>query len=260
MNQRLVTIEAQVERIIEGGFANLFPRKNLSRTIALKLARAVDDHSVPFGDGQRIAPSDYEITFPPEDHALFSENPVNLIAKLEGIVIEIAQTLGVILATPPSIRFVSDSGLPVNDVQVRPTTEDFIGSTRQDSLAGEGPVKKPSGREYLILDGNRHIPLDRSVINLGRQHDNQIILDDPDISRRHAQLQLRNDHWVIYDLDSTSGTQVNGHTITERILIPGDVITLAGAQLIFASEDSAAQNAVPQSGETRSVEAQSRAE
>ena len=260
MNQRLAHIEAQVERIIEGGFANLFPRKNLSRTIALKLARAVDDYSVPYGDGQRIAPSDYEITFHPEDHVLFSENPVNLLAELEGIVIEIAQTLGIILATPPSIRILSDSGLPANDVQVRPMTEDFIGSTRQGAKAGEGSVKMPSGREYLILDGSRHIPLDRSVINLGRQRDNQIVLDDPDISRRHAQLQLRNDRWVIYDLDSSSGTQVNGHNITECILIPGDVIALAGAQLIFASEDSAPQNAVSQSGETKSVGAQPRAE
>ena len=158
MNQRLVTIEAQVERIIEGGFANLFPRKNLLRTIALKLARAVDDYSVPYGNGQRIAPSGYEINFHPEDHVLFSENPVNLLAELEGIVIEIAHTLGVILATPPSIHFVPDSGLLANDVQVRPTTEDFLGSTKQGSKTGEVSVKMPSGREYLILDGTHQIP------------------------------------------------------------------------------------------------------
>ena len=260
MNHRLVQIEAKVERIIEGGFANLFPGKNLSRTIALKLARAVDDYSVPYGDGQRIAPSSYEISLYPDDHVLFSENRGNLLAELEGIVIEIAQTLGVILATPPSIRFVSDSGLLANDVQVRPPTEDFIGSTRQGSKAEEGSVALPSGREYLILDGTRQISLNRLVINLGRQRDNQIVLDDPEISRRHAQLQFRNHRWVIYDLDSSSGTQVNGHTITECILTPGDVIALAGVQLIFASEEPASQNAVPQRGETSNVEAQSGAE
>jgi pSer/pThr/pTyr-binding forkhead associated (FHA) protein len=55
-------------------------------------------------------------------------------------------------------------------------------------------------------------------ITIGRAPDNMIIIDDPSISSRHAQLELAGDTYRIKDLESTNGTRLNGVPITETAL------------------------------------------
>lgn len=89
----------------------------------------------------------------------------------------------------------------------------------------------------LILEGIKVHPLTESVINIGRKLENHIIIDDPRISRQHAQLRAVNGHFMLFDLNSTGGTFVNGKRTSEILLYPGDVISLAGVTLIFAQDD-----------------------
>jgi pSer/pThr/pTyr-binding forkhead associated (FHA) protein len=89
----------------------------------------------------------------------------------------------------------------------------------------------------LIIEGVRVHPLKESVINIGRKFENQIIIDDPRISRVHAQLRAIKGHFVLFDLNSTGGTFVNGQRTSETVLYPGDVISLAGVTLIFAQDN-----------------------
>lgn len=89
---------------------------------------------------------------------------------------------------------------------------------------------------YLVLQGTRVIPLNQPMIKIGRQLDNHIILEDPRVSRSHAQLKLINDHFVIFDLNSTGGTFINGQRISQSVLYPGDVISLAGVKFIYSQE------------------------
>ena len=89
----------------------------------------------------------------------------------------------------------------------------------------------------LIIEGVRVHPLKESVINIGRKFENQIIIDDPRISRTHAQLRAIKGHFVLFDLKSTGGTFVNGQRTSETVLYPGDVISLAGVTLIFAQDN-----------------------
>jgi len=89
---------------------------------------------------------------------------------------------------------------------------------------------------YLVLQGTRVIPLNRSFIKIGRQLDNHIILEDPRVSRFHAQIKLVNDRFVIFDMNSTGGTFVNGRSTRQSVLFPGDVVSLAGVVFIFSQE------------------------
>ena len=91
---------------------------------------------------------------------------------------------------------------------------------------------------YLIVDGERHVALDRPVATLGRKLDNTIPLDDPRVSRHHAQIRQRFGRWVVYDLGSASGTWVNNQRVEEWVLRPGDVITLGGVPLIYGEEET----------------------
>jgi pSer/pThr/pTyr-binding forkhead associated (FHA) protein len=95
-------------------------------------------------------------------------------------------------------------------------------------------------RAFVILEGERTITLSQSVLNVGRRFDSDIILDDPRVSRAHAQLRLRFGHYVVYDLGSTGGTFVNGQRVGECVLRPGDVISLGGVPIIYG-EDSAGE-------------------
>jgi pSer/pThr/pTyr-binding forkhead associated (FHA) protein len=88
-------------------------------------------------------------------------------------------------------------------------------------------------RTFLIVDGNRVIFLDQPVTNIGRKADNDIVIDDQHVSRFHAQIRDIQGRFVLFDLDSTVGTSVNGRSIKQKFLKPGDVISVGGVPLIF---------------------------
>jgi pSer/pThr/pTyr-binding forkhead associated (FHA) protein len=100
----------------------------------------------------------------------------------------------------------------------------------------EPEQKAPAGFAYLILHGTRIIPLTQPLVKIGRQMDNHIILEDPRVSRTHAQLRLVNDRFVIIDMNSTGGTFINGQRTTQSVLYPGDVVSLAGVKFVFSQE------------------------
>src|SRR4051794_41456374 len=64
-------------------------------------------------------------------------------------------------------------------------------------------------------------------LTIGRSAECQIRLDRTTVSRRHAELfQDPFQRWWIRDLQSRNGTQVNGESVTDRIIAPGDILTV----------------------------------
>lgn len=86
---------------------------------------------------------------------------------------------------------------------------------------------------FLIVDGSEIIPLKKALVTIGRMDDNDIVISNAHVSRYHAQMRAMNGRYVLVDLDSTGGTSVNGKRIQQRILHPGDVITLSGIPLLY---------------------------
>jgi hypothetical protein len=70
--------------------------------------------------------------------------------------------------------------------------------------------------------------LENDRVLVGRHPRCDIVLDDPDVSRRHAELMFRDGVWVIRDLGSTNGTTVNGAPVGRSEVRPGDIVGLAG--------------------------------
>lgn len=89
---------------------------------------------------------------------------------------------------------------------------------------------------FLVVDGVRLFPLEQAMISIGRALDNDLILDDQRVSRYHAQLRAAAGRFMIFDLDSTGGTSLNGHPVAHHPLAPGDVISLAGVPLVYGQE------------------------
>jgi len=87
------------------------------------------------------------------------------------------------------------------------------------------------------MEAGRTHPLDKAVINIGRMLDNDLVIDDPRVSRHHAQLRAVDGHFVLSDTNSTGGIFVNGRRVTQTILYPNDSISLAGVILIFHQDE-----------------------
>lgn len=90
---------------------------------------------------------------------------------------------------------------------------------------------------FFLMEGGKTFPLEEAVVNIGRMLDNHLVIDDPRVSRHHAQLRAVDGHFVLYDLKSTGGIFVNGRRITETIMYPNDSISLAGVVLTFQQDE-----------------------
>jgi hypothetical protein len=117
------------------------------------------------------------------------------------------------------------------------------------------PQNSPSKKAFVILNGADIYPLVKDVTNLGRMDDNDIVLESSHVSRYHAQIRRVGDAYLVVDLSSTSGTSVNGQPVGEKLLSPGDVISLAGVPILYGQttgvdklDASPVPGAIPGSG------------
>jgi Protein of unknown function (DUF3662)/FHA domain len=92
----------------------------------------------------------------------------------------------------------------------------------------------PATREHAVLiwEG-RDVTLDKDVTVIGRSSGCDIVLDDPNVSRRHAEVRRLGEGYSLVDLGSTNGTEVNGQRVGETSLMNGDVIGVGTTRLTF---------------------------
>ena len=85
----------------------------------------------------------------------------------------------------------------------------------------------------LVIDGKRMVVGDHGA-TVGRSRQCEIVLEDPNVSRRHAEVRPRGGSWVFTDLGSTNGSRVNGRAVEGPTVIKsGDEIELGTAVMRF---------------------------
>ena len=86
-------------------------------------------------------------------------------------------------------------------------------------------------------------PLETPDISIGRDNTNMIVINDAEVSRRHARMELRGATYVIQDLGSTNGTFVNGSRLSGiQVLNSGDAVSF-GEGVVLAYESAEDVNA-----------------
>ncbi|MBN1202671.1 MAG: DUF3662 and FHA domain-containing protein [Anaerolineae bacterium] len=253
---RFSRFEERIQALVEGGFARLFAGRLRAREVALRLARAMEDEARQAADGRLVAPNYYEVHLHPDDRTALLNAQPDLAAALIDHVICLAQESGLRLDTTPQIDLAPDQGITPHSVMVIANHAEQAGQSTEamdpvaaDRLAAaDQPPEFPAA--FLVVDGTRYVPLDRTVINIGRRRDNLIVLDDPHISRQHCQLRFRFGEFVLYDLGSRGGTLVNDQRVSECVLRSGDVISLAGVKLVYMVEEGTTGQ-VSRSGDTQ---------
>jgi uncharacterized RDD family membrane protein YckC len=82
----------------------------------------------------------------------------------------------------------------------------------------------------------REIPLARTLISIGRDPSNDLVLPDAMVSRRHAVIEYRGSQYFLRDCNSSNGSLVNGDRVSERTLRDGDLVAIGTARLLFRED------------------------
>jgi len=243
MNQdRFSRLEERIEQLVEGSFARLFNDRLQPREVAVRLARAVEDNIREHPDGSLVSPNLFVVCLHEDDYASLQQNIPDVARHLSETVADFANRTGLRLLSEPLIELCQNEAVLPRHVMITASHDEPAHATQV--LPQVVPTAPPVQhfRPQLIIQGRDAIPLNRSVMNIGRKRDNHIVIDDPRISRAHAQIRLRFGRYVLYDLGSKAGTLVNGQRITETILQPGDVISLAGVMIVYMEDDNLARD------------------
>jgi hypothetical protein len=88
----------------------------------------------------------------------------------------------------------------------------------------------------LLLDGKR-LMVGPAGVTIGRSRQCEVVLDDPNVSRQHAEVRPRGGSWVLTDLGSTNGSSINGRRINgPEVVKPGDEIEIGTSLMRFELE------------------------
>ena len=246
MKDHVAHIEKRLQALVEVSLSRLAGGKISPATIANQLASGMTEGLTWDADGRSYAPDEYVITLHPLDVEALIDQAPDLSRDFSEAVLQAARASGFSMASPPHVTLAADPTLGRWEVRV---VAWHSGSHLEFTKAGEASGATAAGAlpegAYLILHGRRHFALDRPLVNVGRRLDNQIILDDPRVSRTHAQLRAREGRFTIFDLGSTGGTLVNGRKIHQHVLRPGDVITIAGVSMVYGEDPGGPPESTP---------------
>jgi pSer/pThr/pTyr-binding forkhead associated (FHA) protein len=188
-----------------------------------------------------LAPDHYTIYLHSQVRSQLIERQPFLAQRLSEHIVELASNAGYRLINLPTVDILANDELSINAVIVRARHIQKKHSTTAVMQRVETPVSQPEDipqNPQLLLHGTVAIPLTRGVINIGRGRDNQIVVDDPAVSRHHLQLRVRFGRYMLFDTQSHGGTSVNDVPVKEHTLQNGDVICIGTTRLVYMEDHS----------------------
>lgn len=235
MRTKLDLIEARLQALIENSVV-LFARGDAQHRLAHQLIEAAKESLPSSADESFITPSLFTIYLHPDSLAYWTTHN-SIIETISKNLRDVAREYDVYFPHDPEIHLQSDPHLSLEGIRVVASTpQEMSGETAAFSLPGSTPPSNIPRNAFLIVEGDRVFPLNQMVINIGRRADNHLVLSDPRVSRAHAHIRAIRGQYVLFDLNSTGGTMVNGRRIHQCALKPGDVISLSGVPLIYGEE------------------------
>lgn len=222
----LQRFERRLQGLVDGAFAKAFKAEVQPVEIASALQRECTDRAAIVSRGRTIVPNDFVVELGHHDYERLSVYAQPLCSELASMVTEYAQEQGYSFVGPVQIRFERADDLETGMFRVR-----------SQALAGVVPMAAaaPSAGQpmaYLEINGARH-PLTKPVMTIGRGLDVDLRIEDPGVSRRHAEIRAGGDTAIITDLGSTNGVIADGRPVEQAPLRDGSVIILGNTTLIF---------------------------
>ena len=216
----------------------------------------MSDHKA-VGVNRNYVPNVYTFELSTIDRDRFKDYESALATELATVAVETARENNWAMMGRARIEFVTDDSLTegrfrvggkveADEPDARPTTP---ATPEPGQLAGpltamlpgeirQGRVRAPASMTLLSgpRSGAGFFPLDGAELTIGRGEERRHHLADPGISRMHARVVREGDDFVVEDLGSTNGTEVNGQLVKRRRLADGDRVRLGSSTLQFRQE------------------------
>jgi FhaA, N-terminal domain/FHA domain len=265
-------LESSIADLVEGTFSRVFKSEVRPVEIARKLAREMEEHK-SYSLNRTYAPNEYRVFLSPQDRERFADTEHALASEFSGYLLEYARRERLALMSRPIIHFETDdrlrlgefgiqtslvehpgelaerpeprAGGPVSPVAPEPdwaSSERSGGRTMVHSTAervaeGLADARGSRRRRAVLILGSKRLVVDDAGVTLGRSRSSDVMVDDPNVSRAHAEVRAHGSTWVLTDLGSTNGTRLNGRRVTQpEVLGPGDQIEVGTTTLTFDLE------------------------
>ena len=223
--------EKKVEGAVNGVFARAFKGDVQPVEIAARLQRELDAEAKLMSRNKRLVPNEFSVHLSQHDHDKLAPYANTLNAELATQLRNHAREMGYVFNGPVKISFELDSQLPTGRFTV--TSQAVAGITPRAGRASETAIN----RAPLVLEvnGTRH-PLQPPGLVIGRGSEADLRINDPGISRRHAQIRVNGAgpglQIDIVDLDSTNGIVVNGQRVRHAVLQEGSRIEIGSTRML----------------------------
>lgn len=247
----LRSLEEKLEGLVEGAFSRAFKQEVQPVELARKLAKEMLEHKT-VSVSRVYVPNHYLVFLSSDDREQFRSYEQSLKKELSDYLLERARGEGLALVTRPVIDFETDERLNLGEFGIQaqllaePDDEDAppkqadFGQTMVYTPDRSAPVPlrdegTGTGRAVLVAGGKRTM-LRGDRMTIGRSRECDVVIDDPNVSRKHAELRAHGPGWIVSDLGSTNGVKVNGRRVREAALEPGDEIMLGLIRLEFEAD------------------------
>ncbi|HEV2723151.1 MAG TPA: DUF3662 and FHA domain-containing protein [Thermoleophilaceae bacterium] len=252
----LKNLEAKLGGLVEGAFSRAIKSSVEPVELARKLAKEMEE-SKAVSVSRVYVPNHYRVFLSPQDREQFSSYEPALRKELSDYLLEHARSERLALTSRPAVEFMTDERLSLGEFgiqaqlltapdeleeapgpDVAPSAGDF-GHTMvysPDRSARRLDPEPASPSRAVLVGAGRRTVLSGDRIVLGRSRDCEVVLDDANVSRRHAELRHDGTGWRVVDLGSTNGIKVNRRRVEQAVLKHGDRITLGLTDLDFELE------------------------
>ncbi len=238
MRTLFAKIEKRLQNLIESS-VQILPWNTIQKSVAIAIIHEMRDLVIKAIDNNEPLPNVYSISVHPDVYKNLTADP-HWIYAIQKTLTESAEEYDSNFSGEISIEFFANpeikymNNYEINFFFLKPEIEKtaVLKTHPQDR---EKKIK--SRNSYLLLPNKDIFPLTIAFTQIGRKNDNHLVIDNPAISRNHAQIRNVNGNFVIFDLNSTSGTFVNGVRIKQALLRAGDVISIANYPLVYGEED-----------------------
>ena len=237
MSTFLETLEGRLQTLLEGTLDRIF-YPGLSQNLSGQLAALIEHEMSSPADARKLAPDLIILRVSPDKLDTWQEHQ----AVLDEAALAVEKSWrqhGYHFRRKPRILIQAVPELRLNQVEVQTEYSAIRSVTEKTELQKINRVseadQQPKGA-FLIIDAKEHISLTKPVLNIGRRSSNDIVLNDPMVSREHLQLRADHGKYILFDLSTTGGTYVNNHPVQSTALKPGDVIRVGKTIMVYNQE------------------------